>query len=136
MRVDNPDVTVSKVYFAGDGEIQVHQSRVTSVPHGFYCKGRGPGRPPKRVAEVLDQQFIGEPSDVDDEALEVDDEQEPVGESPGQITNQKEHPRDPPKQKAGAGRPLSKELQGPVHKPPCRYPLRDRSGRASVKGGR
>ncbi len=41
--VDDADVTVSKVYFAKDDTIQVHQSRVKQCPpqfpHGFYWYG-------------------------------------------------------------------------------------------------
>ena len=61
--VDDPDVTVSKLYFSQDGNIQVHQSRLKPCPphfpHGFYWYGsrhRGPGRPPKWVSQVLDQE--------------------------------------------------------------------------------
>ncbi len=55
-----PDVTESKVYFAQDGSIQVHQSRVapcpTGFPSGYYWYGirrHSPGRPPKWVQNLL-----------------------------------------------------------------------------------
>ena len=54
--LDNPDVTVVKVYFPQDGTIQIHQLRVQpclqDLPAGFYWYGgkrSGPGRPPKWV---------------------------------------------------------------------------------------
>ena len=78
--VDDPDVTVSKVYFTEDGQIQVHQSRVKSCPphfpHGFYWYGgrrRKPGRPPKWVAQVLDDQL--EPEEERLEASQLEEEQ-------------------------------------------------------------
>ena len=59
---DDPDVTVTKLYFPDDPQIQVHQSRVQpcppSFPGGFYWYGKrksGPGRPPKWVKERLKQ---------------------------------------------------------------------------------
>jgi hypothetical protein len=60
--VANPDVWVTKMYFPGDGVIQVHQSRVKAcppeIPGGFYWYGvrrPGPGRPPKWVNDLLDR---------------------------------------------------------------------------------
>lgn len=89
-RVDDPDVTVSKIYFAQDGTIQVHQTRVkrcpAQFPHGFYWYGskrRGPGRPPKWVAQVLDEQVDGEAPEPVREDHEVDDvESRPKSRSP------------------------------------------------------
>ena len=53
-------MTAVKVYYPQDGQIQVHQSRVTECPPefpaGFYWyggKGHGPGRPPKWVEQLL-----------------------------------------------------------------------------------
>ena len=59
---DDPNVTVTKLYFPDDPQIQVHQSRVQpcppSFPRSFYWYGKkksGPGRPPKWVKERLKQ---------------------------------------------------------------------------------
>ena len=53
---DDPDLTVTKIYFPDDPSIQIHQSRVQpcppSLPTGFYWYGSKrskPGRPPKQV---------------------------------------------------------------------------------------
>ena len=53
---EEPDVTVSKVYFPQDPAMRVHLSRVTPCPSGFPpgfywygSKRRSPGRPPKWV---------------------------------------------------------------------------------------
>ena len=58
--IDDPDVSVVKVYFSQDPSIQVHLSRVQSCPidfpAGYYWYGskrRGPGRPPKWVDSLL-----------------------------------------------------------------------------------
>ena len=62
MSRDDPDVTVTKLHFPDDPQIQVHQSRVQpcppSFPRSFYWYGKrrsGPGRPPKWVKERLKQ---------------------------------------------------------------------------------
>ena len=59
---DDPDVTVIKMYFPDDPQIQVHQSRVQmfpdSFPPGFYWYGyrkHGPGRPSKKIQKRLAQ---------------------------------------------------------------------------------
>jgi len=109
-------VTVSKVYFARDGQIQVHQSRVKSCPphfpHGFYWYGnkrRGPGRPPKWVAQILDEQTeILEESEVVPENSEIPEESAASEES----SDQDNEP----------------EQATPTIN--CHYPLRNRSGRA------
>ena len=56
VRVDEPDVTVEKVYQPHGGPIQVHQTRVTQCPdefppgHFWYGDRRSaPGRPPRWV---------------------------------------------------------------------------------------
>ena len=61
LSVNSPDITVSKVYFAQDGQMQIHLTRAKKCPamfpHGFYWYGtkrHGPGRPPKWVAKMLD----------------------------------------------------------------------------------
>ena len=58
---DDPDVTVKKVYFPDDPQIQIHLSRVqpcpSSFPQGFFWYGRkrsGPGRPPKWIKKQLE----------------------------------------------------------------------------------
>jgi hypothetical protein len=55
-----PDVTAQKVYFPEDGQIQIHQSRVSDCPPGFpagyYWYGenqKGLGRPPRWVQKLL-----------------------------------------------------------------------------------
>ena len=57
---DDPDVTVTKMYFPEDSQIQVHQSRVQmcpdSFPPGFYWYGNrkhGPGHPSKKIQRNL-----------------------------------------------------------------------------------
>ena len=59
--IDDPDISVSKVYFPQDGNIQVHQSRVKLCPtnfpsrlHWYGGRRRGPGRPPKWVEELME----------------------------------------------------------------------------------
>ena len=56
-----PDVTAVKVYLPQDGQIQVHQTRVTpcpeDIPAGYYWYGRkkhSPGRPPQWVTALED----------------------------------------------------------------------------------
>ena len=57
---DDLDVTVKKIYFPDDSQIQIHQSRVQMCPElfpqGFYWYGKrrhGPGRPSKKVQKKL-----------------------------------------------------------------------------------
>ena len=57
---DDPDVTVTKIYFPDDPSIQIHQSRVQhcppSLPSGFYWYGTKrskPGRPLKKILKQL-----------------------------------------------------------------------------------
>ena len=57
--VDDPDLTVTKVYFPQDGQIQIHQTRIQHCPEqfpaGFYWYGprrHGPGRPPKWTENI------------------------------------------------------------------------------------
>ena len=35
LSIEDPDITAQKVYFPGDGQIRVHQSRVCDCPLGF-----------------------------------------------------------------------------------------------------
>lgn len=57
---NGPDVTATKVYFPTESQIQVHMSRTcacpTNFPAGYYLYGskrKGPGRPPKWVEELM-----------------------------------------------------------------------------------
>lgn len=57
---DDPDLTVSKVYFPDEAHIQIHQMRVQQCPPdfpgGYYWYGSrrsSPGRPPKWVEHLL-----------------------------------------------------------------------------------
>lgn len=57
---NDPDLTVAKVYFPQDGQIQIHQLRVTpcptEFPAGYYWYGKkkqSPGRPAKWVEQLL-----------------------------------------------------------------------------------
>ena len=57
---NNPDLPVAKVYFPQDGQIQVHQLRVTPCPTefaaGYYWNGKkkqSPGPPAKWVGQLL-----------------------------------------------------------------------------------
>ena len=119
--VDDPDVTVSKVYFVEDGQIQVHQSRVKACPphfpHGFYwygCRRRKPGRPPKWVAQVLDEQLDPEePEEEQSESSEPGEEE--FLETPGD----KDLPTDEVPETE-----LNSTLEEEEAQPPSRYPLR------------
>ena len=58
---DNPDITVVKIYFPQDGQIQIHQTRVTPCPDdfpaGYYWYGQkkhSPGRPPQWLETLAD----------------------------------------------------------------------------------
>ena len=128
--VDDPDVTVSKVYFTEDGQIQVHQSRVKSCPphfpHGFYWYGgrrRKPGRPPKWVAQVLDEQL--EPEEERPESSQLEEEQ--FLDAP----EDEELPSDEVPETKSDSTCEEKKAQ-----PPSRYPLRSHArGRALSQGG-
>ena len=74
----DPDVTVVKIYAPQDGQIQVHQSRVTLCPPGFpagffwYGNRRtSPGRPPKWVDKLLQGVATSTASDLQDTDFEV-----------------------------------------------------------------
>ena len=81
MSRDDPDVSVSKVYFPQEGAIQVHQSRVcpcpSEFPAGYFWYGskrRGPGRPPKWTEALMQRgQLTGECfAEADDSTEEAD----------------------------------------------------------------
>ena len=59
---DDPDVTVTKVYFPDDPPLQIHQLRIKNCPVSFLCgyylyvsKRHRPGCPPKRVQILMNQ---------------------------------------------------------------------------------
>ncbi len=75
-------MTVNKFNFAQKGTIHVHQARVkrcpAQFPLGFYWYGtrsRGPGRPPKWVAQVFEEQVGEKPP----ESTSEEPEPEPDG---------------------------------------------------------
>ena len=81
MSRDDPDVSVSKVYFPQEGAIQVHQSRVcpcpSEFPAGYFWYGskrRGPGHPPKWTEALMQRgQLTGECfAEADDSTEEAD----------------------------------------------------------------
>ena len=80
----DPDVVVSKVYFPDDGQIQVHQLRVTpcpsQFPSGYYWYGRkkhSPGRIPKWLLAINpDDTNAHTPSSTDEEVLSDTDTNE------------------------------------------------------------
>ena len=134
--LDSPDVCVAKVYFPQDPQIRVHQTRMKACPPnfpaGFYWYGgrrRGPGRPPKWVEPLLDQHMVGEPGD------------EPAGEQPNDEAEN--DPSDAEEEDEAADDPSDVEesvtenptaatgTEMPRTRPPCKYPLRSRSGRTS-----
>ena len=58
---DNLDMTVVKIYFPQETQIQVHQTRVTPCPNdfsaGYYWHGRtqhSPGWPPRSLHGLVD----------------------------------------------------------------------------------
>ena len=116
--VDDPDLSLLKVYFPQDQPLQVHQSRVKpcppNFPGGFYWYGgkrRGPGRPPKWVSTILESL---DPPDNPEVATP-----EPVLES-GEPASVDQSPD------------LSQSPCTPtpeVEPPACKYPLRNRGGR-------
>ena len=54
---NDPDVTVTKIYFPEDQQIQVHQSRIQhcqpSIPAGFYWYGSKKSKPNRPLKHVL-----------------------------------------------------------------------------------
>ena len=65
----NPDVTVVKMYYPEEGQIQIHQSRVCHCPSGFSPgyfwygnKRHSVGRPPKWIQRLI-QRSLGEESE-------------------------------------------------------------------------
>ena len=119
--VNDPDITVTKVYFPQDATIQVHQSRVKSCPpnfpSGFYWYGGRRlkhGRPPKWVQDLVEKCMDHHDDHVDTETqrddADIDDEsREDSNTADSHTSNDKGHDR--------------------VQSRPCKYPLRSRSGR-------
>ena len=73
-QINDPDITVVKVFFPDDGPIQVHQSRACmcpeQLPAGFYWYGdirKSAGKVPKWVDRLLSQ------GDVNPEAVDGPD---------------------------------------------------------------
>jgi len=91
----DPDVVVSKVYFPDDGQIQVHQLRVTpcpsQFPSGYYWYGRkkhSPGRIPKWLLAVNpDDRNAHTPSSTDEEELSDTDTNESDAEESDQSSD-------------------------------------------------
>ena len=79
----DPDVTVVKVYAPQDGQIQVHQNRVSrcppELPSGFFWYGSrrsGPGRPLKWVDRLLrEDPFTDLEEEVQDRASRLDEDE-------------------------------------------------------------
>jgi len=85
----DPDLTVGKVYYPQEGEIQVHQTRISPCPPhfpaGYFWYGsrrHSPGRPPKWVQNLLqsseelvepDIESSPEESDQEDNSSTQDD---------------------------------------------------------------
>lgn len=68
----DPDVMVVKVYAPQEGQIQVHQSRVSPCPPGspaeyfwYGVRRSSPGRPPRWVDKLLQDATQDPPSSVD-----------------------------------------------------------------------
>ena len=82
VKVQEPVVTVVKVYRPQDPHLRIHQTRVTPCPSGFPAgyhwygsKRHGPGRPPKWVDKLLEEQTpspAGEGNAVDPHPLNPD----------------------------------------------------------------
>ena len=129
----DPDVTVVKVYAPQDGQIQVHQSRVSRCPPGFpagffWYGGRrsGPGRPPKWVDQLL-QDATQARELVQDPPLVVDAAQAPLPSSePEAKSNQEDTSTDCIKDctpSEAASSPVST-----LERKQSKYGLRARSG--------
>ena len=125
-RCDGPDATVVKVYFPQDGGIQVHQTRIQhcpDIPAGFYWYGgkrSGPGRPPKWTSNIAEkgkakqQKRLGQQNQSKRRKQSKQQKAE---------LQQRDTPKQPPPRN-----PKATDNHEPVVN--CRYPLRNRSGRA------
>ena len=78
-----PDISVTKVYHPQSPGINVHQSRVKpcslNFPAGFYWYGgnsKGPGKPPKWVEQLLEENSIQNAVTVDNNDVNNDNENE------------------------------------------------------------
>ena len=122
--VDDPDISVSKVYFPQDGSIQVHQSRVkvcpTNFPSGFYWYGgrrRGPGRPPRWVRELMEfsEDVVPQPPPAAETESGVEESVAPEGE-PEPSSEQPEPGGEPQSTRQSDRYPLRRRVV-----PPDRY---------------
>ena len=91
---NDPDITASKVYFPGDGQIQVHQQRVTRCPSeliaGYYWYGpkkRSSGRTPQWVKSLCVPSGVDQYMDDDIGSIESTDDD---GQSPPEGDNDKD----------------------------------------------
>lgn len=122
---------MSKVYFAQDGTIQVHQSRVAlcppAFPAGYYWYGtkrHSPGRPPKWTRTLLEKgPNITAENDTSDEDPEIED---PPGEENDESVS--DHGDQAPEPEPPEELELSDESDDEVRHGPrngsSRYPLR------------
>ena len=69
---DDPDVTVTRVYFPDHPPVQVHQLRIkscpVSLPCGYYFYGKKrsrPGRPPKWIKKLMSGPPVGSKDEQD-----------------------------------------------------------------------
>ena len=144
--------TVREIYFAQDGAIQVHQTRVKKrpalFPHGFYWYGSkrsGPGRTPKWVAQVWKEQVGKEASEFVNKksresicedrncnnrsSKEQESSSHEAAAEPIDCVSYKE--QNSSSRKPVVAEPTECEFQGATT---GRYSLRRRSGRASFEG--
>ena len=88
IKKQDPDVTLCKVYFPQENNIQVHQMRIQpcpiNFPAGYYWYGfkrAGPGHPPKWVQRLMSTDeptvTLDEDNDESDEKVELDSQTEP-----------------------------------------------------------
>ena len=128
----DPDLTAVKVYRPQDGQIQVHQSRVSPCPVGFppgyYWYGNrqpGPGRPPKWVTRLLEDSTRPDHSDLEDGPVtQSEDEESSPPPEPSQPETTSTSPQDIPRTTRGGRRIVA----------PARL-MFTRSGRAFPEGG-
>jgi len=141
---DDPDLTVVKIYFPQDEQIQIHQTRVipcpADFPAGYYWYGRkrhSPGRPAQwleTLADVLetdDTNHLGAKESQEQSELESGAESE--AESEAISDEEATHTHTVPEPESNRAQSNRYTLRSRV-KPPAR--LMDlSSGRASSKGG-
>ena len=141
---DDPDLTVVKIYFPQDEQIQIHQTRVTpcpaDFPAGYYWYGRkrhSPGRPAQwleTLADVLetdDTNHLGAKESQEQSELESGAESE--AESEAISDEEATHTHTVPEPESNRAQSNRYTLRSRV-KPPARL-MDISSGRASSKGG-